>query len=169
MNVITNTAATGSNGIAQGFANRRDQAGTTFLTDAAGRTERRNPGAKKAFRSINIADANQQMPIHQYRLDRRCPPPRRCKQPVGRKFLGQRLDAKHGEQGVKERIIAFLPGDDAKTPGVGKTEQGPLGLQVKVVVLARRLLRRHEAQIARHAQMQDQPTATGPAVAAIKE
>lgn len=70
---------------------------------------------------------------------------------------------------MKERIIASLPGNDTKTSRIGKTKQHALGLQVEVVVLARCLLRRNKAQIAGHTQMQNQPTAAGLAVAAIKE
>src|SRR5574343_207503 len=98
VHVIADAAAASGDSIGQRLANRRNKDFVARPADPVRRPQWRDTGAEKAFRSIDVADADHQMAVHQDRLDRPAAPGERGMQPVWRETVGQWLDALTGQQ-----------------------------------------------------------------------
>ena len=97
------------------------------------------------------------MAVHQQRLDRCTTPAGDGEQPVTGEFVTKRLDTEPGEQRRQRRRVR-LPEHDTEAARVGKPEDGVGEDDVDVIVAAGRRSGRHEAQAARHAEVDDQGT-----------
>ncbi len=102
----------------------------------------------EAFGGVDVANPHHQMTIHQQRLDRYVPPPRRRVQPVAVESVGQRFDAQVNQCRVTVDIGTFVPEQRPEAARIAKTQNGPSEYEIDVVVLLRRRLRRHQAQTA---------------------
>src|SRR5574343_274844 len=158
VHIVPNTAATGSNGIRQGFADSRHQDFIACTTDPVGRPQRRNTGAKQTFRSVDITDPNHQVAIHQGRLDRPATAGESLMQPVNGESIGQGLDPLCRQQ----RMLLHparrprLPEHNAETSWIGKAKNLLSQHQLEMIVLGGRQIEGHETQVTRHTQMNDQ-------------
>ena len=106
------------------------------------------------------------MAVHQHGLDRRAASRNCLKKPVDRKCVGQGLDALRGQQRMLLGCVwrPRLPEDDAETAGIGEAQRLRRQHQIEMIVLGHRFGMRHETQVARHPEMDDQTAAdTGPA------
>src|ERR1035437_9329540 len=97
MHIVADAAATGSNRGFKGAANGWNQDSVAFTADALGSTQGRNTGAKQAFGGVDIADADDQVAVHQQRFDRRAATARLCIEPVAVKFMRKRFDSQYGQ------------------------------------------------------------------------
>ena len=70
MHIVANAAAARRDSVRQRFSNRRDEQRIARPADPVGRSQRRNARAEETLRGIDVTDANDQMAIHQGRLDR---------------------------------------------------------------------------------------------------
>jgi len=158
MYIIPNAAAAGGDGVRQRFADGRHQDSIAIPTNPVRCPQRRNPSPEKALRSIDVANPDHQMTIHQGRLDRTAAARQGGMEPVDGKPVGKRLETLRGQQGVLLGLDRRprLPQNDAKATRIGKTQYLAGKDQIEMIVLLRRQIVRHKAQVARHAQMNDQ-------------
>ena len=71
MDVVADTAATTGNRGVQRGAYGVGKPVTAAAADPAGGAQRRDAGLKQALGGIDVADTDQQVSVHQHRLDRR--------------------------------------------------------------------------------------------------
>ena len=86
MHVVAYAAASSGNRLFEGLANGLDKDPVSFTADAVGCAQRRNTGQEQAFRSVNIADADNQVAVHQEWFDRRAAVAGPGEEPVGIKL-----------------------------------------------------------------------------------
>lgn len=129
------------------------------MADAPGGAQRRDAGVEQAFGRVDVADADDQVTVHQQGLDRCFAPAGQCIQPLAVEGRIQRFDAQHGEQRVTLDLRPLVPEHAPEAAGVAQTQDGVREQQVEMVVLSCRRTGRDQAQAARHAEVEDQPAA----------
>src|ERR1700689_2610112 len=67
--VITQCGAAGANGRSQRRAHRAHQASAIGTRQATRRAPRTDAGAEQSFDGVDVADASDQLPVHQHLLD----------------------------------------------------------------------------------------------------
>ena len=134
----------------------------TGPADARGRRLRVDPGAEQAFAGVDVADADHDVARQQHLLDRRIALARLAPQEFARKTLAQRLHAEPAQQQVffELALVLGVPEHGAEAARIVQAQHLPalraVHDQVEVVVLARLDPGRQHAQVAGHAEVDDQ-------------
>lgn len=155
MNEVAQAAAAGfDGGVERGFDDRH-QPPKAFTRDFSRRRARVDACAKQAFRSIDIADADNAMAVHQHRFDGCREAAEGAFQPGGVEHVVQRLDAQMRQQRVRQDI-AFQPQHGAEAARITQAQRRAAEDQVNVIVFLRGFASGYQPQAARHAQMNQQ-------------
>jgi hypothetical protein len=117
-----------------------------------------NPGEKKCFAGVDVADTGDYLTVHQKRLYRNPPALRESVQPLGVEAILERLRAQIPQKRVFEGVIPG-PKGGAEASWIAETQAAAVAHNhVQVIVLLRRQFPGHNAQASGHAEMQNQVT-----------
>lgn len=155
MHEIPQAAAAGRQRILQRLPDLPGQPPAAHGPEPAGRRRGMDAGPKQALGSVDVADADQQVPIHDGQLDRRTPPGQQPGQPPAVERGIQRLAAEPGQQGVRLGRRR-QPQNRTETPRIAQAQGVLAQHQIEMVMPLGRQVGGHHPQAARHAEMQHQ-------------
>lgn len=122
MAIIAQGRAARRDGLGEHIADRGDKAGNLRLSERAGRSFRRDPGAVQRLADIDIAKAGDDPLIEQRRLYRHAPAPEPAGEEPRIEMVAKRLHAKPGKGGVLPKRPGRLQQHEAEAAGIVEDE-----------------------------------------------
>src|SRR5919109_635464 len=123
---------------------------------ALGLPHRPDSGAKQRLARVDVADADDEPAVHQQLLDGHAAPAGRAPEVLRVESRCEGLGRETGEQPVLERIAARVEETPEAARIVEAQREPGAEAQVEMVVSEARRARRHDAQVPRHPEMQQQ-------------